>query len=268
MPSPPYRTPEAPAPEPASDPVEALGPLRSSHRPPSLALALVPAMMMGVVVAALFVAMVAVAKVGAMSLLGILPGIVVFAVGALGPLHARKVYVDMHADGVVVTRWGKRDVVAYDEVDTVWFELSQPPSILGGIAQIDALRLVDHAGVAHKVPLRLPDVERIANPILRRCSTTHLDAARAALRDGETLTFNHVRLSQEGVSFGGPVVRWSDLKLVRFQQGRVVFLRGTSLVAWRTVGLDRVPHPLVFQKLVEECAQRTEVDDPLMRLFG
>lgn len=91
--------------------------------------------------------------------------------------------------------------------------------------------------------------------------------ARSALREGEVLTFGKVRIDREGITIGEANAAWSDLHLVRFQPGQALFLRRSSLVAWRTVRHDSIPHPTVFVRLVNELAPRVENDESLAALM-
>lgn len=267
MTTPPYRSPEHP-PAPTRDVEALLGAPRSTHRPPPLWRALVPAIVSAVLLVAACEWFTRLAHPLPVALFALVPALAVFALTAVEPLRMRGVHVEMFAEGLVVDRRGVRDALLFDDVDTVWFVLAMASSPLGSITRVTALRLVDHEGVAHVVPLQLAELDRIANPILQRCSNVHLPAARAALRDGETLRFGDVNLDAEGVTIGGARATWAEISLVRFQPGRVCFFRRAPLVPWRAVSLEAVPHPLLFSTLVTACAANTEVDDPLVKTFG
>lgn len=81
--------------------------------------------------------------------------------------------------------------------------------------------------------------------IVKHCSDRLLPHAQAALRAGETLTFGHVRIDREGIAFG------SDALFKR-----------VPVLSWRTIRLDRIPHPTLFARLFRELAPRVEIDDP------
>jgi hypothetical protein len=47
---------------------------------------------------------------------------------------------------------------------------------------------------------------------------------------------------------------------------RISLFRRQRFIPWRTIRLDRVPHPTVFTKLITQCAPKTEIDDSFATL--
>jgi hypothetical protein len=43
--------------------------------------------------------------------------------------------------------------------------------------------------------------------------------------------------------------------------GRIALFAGSGFLPWRTIRLEKVPHPTVLLKLVRELARSVEVDD-------
>jgi hypothetical protein len=164
-----------------------------------------------------------------------------------------------------VSQRGKREAIVFEDVDELWFELDPMSSPLGTVARISALRLVEHGGAKHRVPTQVMDAVEVLRWALRHLSTPLLPEARRALDAGEQLSFAKVRLDREGIHVGRASARWTDLRLVRMQPGRIALFRSWPVVPWRVVNLDAVPHPTVFSQLVAERALRVEADDPLMR---
>jgi len=170
----------------------------------------------------------------------------------------------VHAHGVVVRTRRGRDVICFEDVNEVWYELDAHALSGVRVARIPALRLVDHNGLSHRVELLGGRAVEALQWILRNCTDRLLEDARASLRQGETLTFANVRIDREGIRFGERGEHaWKDLRLVRLQPGRIAFFRGQTVFPWRKVNLDSVPHPPLFLKLVRELAPCAEIDDPL-----
>src|SRR5262249_31679623 len=130
------------------------------------------------------------------------------------------------------------------------------------------VRLVEHSGAKHTVPLHVELGYEVTRQVVRLCSQPLAADAEQALRAGETLTFGKVRIDAQGITLGQSRAAWKDLKLVRVQPGRSAFFRGQTVIPWRTVALDKVPHPTVFMNLVRVCAPRIEVDDRLGSQMG
>ncbi|WP_437317323.1 DUF6585 family protein [Sorangium sp. So ce385] len=180
---------------------------------------------------------------------------------AASALRHRGLRIALHDHGIVVDRRQGREVTVFDGVDEVWLDLDRTSTPLGAVVFLRGIRLVTHSGEQRFVPVEVTDGEEVARWILLCCSHPLMDEARRAVRDGEVLTFGPVQLDRQGLAIRGARVAWGELSLVRLQSGRIALFRGQTVFPWRTVRLDRVPHPTVFAKLVVERAPRVERDD-------
>jgi len=258
----PYRIHQpTPAPEPPG-PEERLGPLRSVHTVQPLWRTLAPAILGAGLVASAGLSLVFTDR----AFLLMFPfAPLVFALFAWSPLRARGTVVRLHANGVAVLQRGSVDLVHFDDVNELWYELDVSSIGVTRLARIHALRLVDHRARTYRVPLAVTDAAPLFSWATRNCSDRLLPEARRELRAGRPLTFGRVCIDRDTLTVGRRKLRWKDVRLVRFQSGRIAFFRRQTVFPWRTVSLDRVPHPNVFAKLVEETAPRVEVDE-LLRL--
>ncbi len=269
----PYRTPAQRPPNAIVAPVDEatrLGGLRSTHSGGSLQrLLMVPALLslvlFGVAISSPFIDNYPDSSTIVVSLLVALAvAATVFGLLARSLLRRRDLRIDLHADGLIVHRRGSRDVVIFEDVSEVWYELTHH---LYGQVTVPSMRLVEFSGVTHRVPLTVEDLVAVAGAIQRRCSDHLLSEARQALSEGESLTFGSTLLDRNGITIGGVPASWSELRLVRLQPGRAIFFRRWPLLPWRTVSHDAVPHPGVFLRLVMELAPRVEDDDSLAKLL-
>lgn len=269
----PYRTPATRPPDAIVAPVDEatrLGGLRSTHSGGSLQRllagpALASFLVLGVGILASFVVNhPSTSTILAIPLISVAFAAISFGLLAWPLLRRRDLRIDLHADGLVVHRRGARDVVIFDDVGEVWYELTHH---LYGQVTIPSLRLVELSGATHQVPLAVEDLLTVASAIQRRCSDHLLSEARKALSEGEALTFGRTRLDRDGITIGAASASWSELRLVRLQPGRAIFYRRWPLLSWRTVSHDAVPHPTVFLRLVTELAPRVEDDDSLAKLL-
>lgn len=194
--------------------------------------------------------------------------LVAFLLLAWSPLRTRHLRVDLHANGVVVSTAGMRRIIAFENVDEVWMVLDPVRSPLGTIAWIRALRVVDRDGVSHRIPTNINGGAEIGQWVVRHCSNPLRADATRALREGETLTFGKVQLDRDGIRGPSWATQWHQLSLARYAPGRITLFRGQRVIPWRSIRLDRVPHPLLFAKLVTECAPKVDIDDPIGALNG
>lgn len=190
-------------------------------------------------------------------------GILAVALVSYAPLRRRNRRVEVHAHGIVVVTPKSRDEVVFEDVDSLWYEMDFSSLGPASRARVVALRLVDHTGIEHRVPLTISDPLTACQWAVRHCSDPLLADAQAALRAGETLTFGAIRINREGIAFGKRrALPWMQLRLLRLQPGRIALYRRMPIFAWKTIRLDRVPHPTLFVKLLRELAPEVEVDDP------
>jgi hypothetical protein len=194
--------------------------------------------------------------------------VAIFALLAAPLVRMVGLRVRVHEDGIVVERGRARDAVAFEDVDAVYFELAMHSALGGEIALVSAVRLVERAGGVHRVPITVEDGIDVLRVILRRCTDPLAPDARAAIAAGEPLHFGDVTIDRDGISVAGARARWSELALVRMQPGRVALCRASKLWPWRTVRLDKVPHPTLFTALVTSLASKVEQDDPATKLLG
>ncbi|TKD01481.1 DUF6585 family protein [Polyangium fumosum] len=238
-----------------------LGKLRSVHRATRRGVVVPLVFAMGLLVLASFLGATA---DGLRGLLLSLPfSLACFALLAIPALRRRGLCIEVHDGGLVVLQGRARAVVVFEDVDEIWLVLDRRSSPAGDMAIICAVRLVEHGGAEHTVPLDVELGYEITRHIVRHCSLPLAADAEQALRAGETLTFGKVRIDAEAILLGESRAAWKDLRLVRMQPGRIAFFRGQTLIPWRTISLDKVPHPTVFMSLVRACATRIEDDDPL-----
>lgn len=233
-----------------------LGNLRSVHAPPSLRMALLGP----ILIAALIVALGAVCD-APLAIFAVLAA-VTLGILAWEPLRIHGWSAALHAQGLVLQQSGTRSVVAFDDVNEVWFEIPSLHSQSG--AYLGALRLVAYSGEEYRLPLAVNDGATLANSVLHGCSGPLLLEARQALREGEELTFGQIRIDRTGITVGGARTMWSEIRLAVVSHARVHLYRRLPIVTWRTIRLDRVPNPAVFVGLVAQHAARTRIENPLI----
>jgi len=258
----PYRRDSSPPEAPMRRPAEGrLGKLRSVHRATRRSVVVPIVFATSLLVLATFLG----ATVdGLRGLLLSLPfSLACFALLAIPAIRRRNLRIEVHDGGLVVHQGRARAVVVFEDVNEIWLELDRRSSPAGDMAIICAVRFVEHGGAEHTVSLDVELGYEITRHIVRHCSLPLAADAEQALRAGETLTFGEVRIDAEAIILGESRAAWKDLRLVRMQPGRIAFFRGQTVIPWRTVSLDKVPHPTVFMNLVRACAPRIEVDDRL-----
>src|SRR4051812_7839824 len=118
----PYRSPAEAPPEAREEKVDdatRLGLLRSVHRPPP------PWRQLGTAGLAFLPAALVAANAGTVTILPIMgSAAVIFAFLAWGALGKRGLRVEVHAHGLVVVTRRSRNLVVFEDVDAVWYELN------------------------------------------------------------------------------------------------------------------------------------------------
>lgn len=268
----PYRTPATPPPEaivPLPDEATRLGALRKTYTPGSVRSMLRYPGLMALTVVAVGVSLGgkdALAHgpelVPTLTMLAI--SLAMFVLTAWAPLRRRHLRIDLHEGGLVTRGFAPRSVVIFEDVSEVWFDLQ---FLMYGQVRTNGLRLMELSGGTCYVDGQLEDAVGLLNAVLRRCSEPLVAEARSALREGDVLTFGKVHINRDGITIGKAKAAWSELQLVRLQPGKALFLKGSSLIAWRTVKHDSIPHPTVFLRLVSEMAPRVENDESVTGLL-
>jgi hypothetical protein len=181
---------------------------------------------------------------------------------AIGPLRVRGVRVILHQRGLIVSTRRTRDVILFSTVRDVWWD---GLSTFAYGARIAGLRLVDDRSRPHIVPVGLDRGDEVIRWVERHCTEPLTAEARAALQGGETLTFGAVSFDREHLCFRKVRVPWGRIRLVRLLPGRVAFFRSLPVFPWRSVRLDRVPHPSLFVRLLRDVARNVEIYPPSSR---
>lgn len=238
------------------EPEPYVGSLQSIHRPPSLRRVLGGALLTGSVVFAEGVLLFG-AGWGTM----VLVALGVCGVLSWWPIRTQGPSVAVHSEGLVLSRQRRSAVISFESVSEVWFDI---PRFLAGPAKyLRALVLVDETGKAHRVPLVGDGAATIVEAVTQHCSDPLLREAREAMAEGQTLTFGPAKLDAAGIAVGGKRASWSELGEVVIEPGRVLLFRRSPILAWRSMRLDRVPHPSVFLTLLAAKVGPPSVDPRL-----
>jgi uncharacterized protein DUF6585 len=266
----PYRTPAQPPPDAVvpTDEASRLGALKTTYVPEPPGRGLLPLAVVWLVILGFTLAPTGTFKrdhdLGPILVFLLASTAAAFLVLVWPALRRRDLRIALHEGGLVTHLRGARDVVIFEDVSELWFDLRFSQY---GQARVTGFRLIEASGAVHHVSGYVEDAVALLNAVLRRCSEPLIAEARTALREGEALTFGKVRIDREGITIGKATAAWSELSLVRFQPGKALFLRGSSLIAWRTVRHDSIPHPTVFLRMVGELAPRSENDESLSALL-
>lgn len=173
--------------------------------------------------------------------------------GYLRQRRLKDLRVMLHQGGVVVERGGVREVVLYDDVDELW--------LIGkryqGLLIVTSVRMTRHGGSDVIVPITVSEPNDLLSELNRRSSSRLIPEALAAARAGQALTFSGVTVTREGIRVGDDWATFEDLSLIRFQSGRIILHRRTTLVAWHQIDHTCVPHPFVLVALISALTPKT-----------
>lgn len=262
----PYRL-GAPRPAPET-PKPTIGVLRSQHAaPPPNRLLRVGGTM--ALVAIPITAAIATSKAGFSVAAGVMAAAGLAMAGSMAwALTPAKAYtIDLHEGGLALLTPVGRVELCFDDVDEVWFKVDVEEQNLVRIATLTAVRLVANDKRSMTVAATVDRFDVVLERLERACSYPLIAQAEEALAAGEVLTFGKVLIDREGIMVGDAKHAWSAIKLSRFQVDRVCLFVSQTVIPWRAISWNDVPHPRLFFRLLRSLAPDQENDVGLARGF-
>ena len=132
--------------------------------------------------------------------------------------------------------WADVDDVYGDSAD-VWAASRASTTEVRG-----QLWLTTHDGARHLLRPALSDAAQLFGAIIDRCSRALESECRAALEEGDTLTFGPVSLSAEELCVRDKRVALRELARVSTHHDHIVFARVGADRPWASVRYEEVPH--------------------------
>ena len=98
------------------------------------------------------------------------------------------------------------------------------------------------------------DVFVLADRIDAEVSSRQLPAAIARVQNGETVAFDRVSLSRQGVTSGTELLPWSEIEALKVENGSVAIQKAGKFFNWANLRVSDIPNFSVFAGVVNALA--------------
>jgi uncharacterized protein DUF6585 len=166
-------------------------------------------------------------------------------------------HVDVHQDGIVIVHRGKHTECGWHEIKSVWYKVGE--RFASPIRQLDedlrenrALTIQRIDAVRLKLTGYLLDFESLAKHVLENSKPYLLSAALKSYRNGETVDFDRMSVSQHGIMNGKKLLSWDDFGSIKIESGRVFVRRRHGRLAWFGIPAHKVANAHVLVDFVSE----------------
>jgi hypothetical protein len=184
----------------------------------------------------------------------LLGGIVMLVGGILLALRAYRnwgVRVLVYEVGLVRLQHRTASAFFWDEVETVWQKKNK-----GNWAKFTQGKLVyivrRHSGEEFHFDDSLPEIQRLGGIIQRETLPHLLARTRDAFHAGQTLVFNKLRVSRDGIGNTEETLPWEKVQQIQFEDERVTINKKGNWLVWFAGVASDIPNPHVFQSLLRE----------------
>ncbi len=160
--------------------------------------------------------------------------------------------------GLVYTHGEDAEVIAWDDVEELRYEVMQPGynSMGGGFPRYRLTRRSD--GREFTFDNFLPRLGALGRIVERKTLKDLLRDEQEAFDDGEVIRFGPLAVSRKGIRKGDEWLRWDEVKDVNFDRskGQIVITKADKWLAWQRQLVNEVPNYHVFLEIVAEEMRR------------
>jgi hypothetical protein len=165
-------------------------------------------------------------------------------------------HVDFHRDGFVILRSEKYMECRWHEIVKTWYKERTAFDMAGQLGEDlegkHALTIQRTDGVRLKLTAYLSDFEAVVESILEISKPYLLSAALKSYRNGETVDFDRMSVSQHGIMNGKKLLSWDDFGSIKIESGRVFVRRRHGRLAWFGIPAHKVANAHVLVDFVSE----------------
>jgi hypothetical protein len=159
--------------------------------------------------------------------------------------------------GLVYLHGEEAEVIAWDDVDEVRYEVMQAGYNYGGT--YPRYKVSRHSdGREFLFDNFLPRIRDLSRIIERKTLKHMLPSELEAFDDGEIIRFGPLAVGRKGIRRGDEWLRWADVKDVSLDRskGHIVILKEDKWLAWHRQLVNEVPNYHVFLEIVREEMSR------------
>lgn len=166
-------------------------------------------------------------------------------------LRSRGLSVQVFADGLVRSQYGKSVVVRWDEIAGVWQAITKHyyNGIYTGTTHAYTVQKAD--GTQTKFNDTLKNVEELGNTIQQEVTKRLLPRAAATYNNGGTVSFGKLAISPMGLSWGDKSLPWAEIQGVQVNKGVLSVKKQGKWLKWANIPVATIPNLLVALTLID-----------------
>lgn len=163
-------------------------------------------------------------------------------------------------DGISIAQQGKTHTFRWDEIDKVYHQQQKYQQGLIPMLVIHNYRLVHRNGDEVTIRRWYERLDELGSTIHEAVTRHQLPRAMEALRRGEELDFETMRVGREGIYSGKKrnLIPWSDVKNVTVWQGTVRIGRKSKPLASVALAMAKTPNLHLFFSLSDKALSGSE----------
>jgi hypothetical protein len=159
--------------------------------------------------------------------------------------------------GLVYTHGEQAEVIAWDDVEELRYEVMQAGHNYGG--GYPRYKVTRHSdGREFTFDNYLPNLRALSRIVERKTLKHMLPEEQEALDDGEVVRFGPLAVGRKGIRKGDEWLRWADVKDVTLDRGKgqIVISKEDKWLAWHRQPVNEVPNYHVFLEIAREEMSR------------
>ncbi len=157
--------------------------------------------------------------------------------------------VQVFADGIVHSQYGKTFTAHWDEIVLVWQAVTKhyTNGIYTGTSHLYTLRKADNTTI--RLHDALKDVEQLGNKIQSEVTARRLPRAISDYMSGSPVEFGNLSITQTGITWNKKSVAWSEVSSVTLNKG-VLYVNKHGK-QWLLIPVASIPNLWVALTLIE-----------------
>lgn len=178
----------------------------------------------------------------------------------------RGIRVQVFPEGIVYHRWGKQDVVRWEEIEFVWQEAKQWYWI-GGIIPIPGpshskLTLQRLDGLRLKIDNHLAKFSALYRIVIQESFSRLSKQAIGRYKVGVPVDFDMFRITQDGIRYNSKELPWEELQCYKLYHDTIIIKQINKLWDWASVPIGKIPNFHVFRFFLDTALNPTESTAP------
>jgi hypothetical protein len=173
-------------------------------------------------------------------------------------LKLRHVQVFVSDKGLCLPHGDSNETIAWKDID--FYLDCRPYTLLGGSGCFLLIQLREGRQVGF--PEGLDKRELLRETVIGEVTNRQLPTKRAALDQGEPVTFGAFTLDRNGLTYGRSCLLWEEVDVMSFEESKFVVRKKGKPMAWCKVTTIKIPNLALFVKLLNHELGQEKVPWP------